>query len=514
MASLTWLGHAAFLLVSDEGKRIYVDPFLTGNPKTPESEKQPERGRHDRGHARPRRPRRRHGRALEGVPGGADRLPGRAEGLARRARARTSATSCPGLNKGGTQEIDGIHFTLVERLPLVELRRRRRTSGEACGIVIRLEGGRAIYFAGDTCVFGDMALIRRLYAPDFAVLPIGDHFTMGPREAAVALELLGNPPCIPCHWGTFPLLTGTPDAAAAPRRRARPSTSSSRAARSIARRDLLDRRLRPRRRAVGRRDPVEVPRRRLGRAVGASRASARSRRRRYANPRYGPGRARAARRGACRGRGGRRLTGADDGRDDRQLGVVDAAGGSATFTGRGVPRRGRAASAGPCFAAQGNILVSDETVDGARRGVRGRRPGRRSPSGCVGCLAAAQEAGGDRRGQQSAALLVVERDGGYAGLSDTARRPARRRPPERPVEELGRLLQAPRAALRQDAARTSGSTSTTRSPRSSQERLARLGFEGDLAEALRAWSGRENLEERVDGIERIDPVVLEELRRR
>ncbi len=80
-----------------------------------------------------------------------------------------------------------------------------------CGIVIRFERGRVIYFAGDTCVFGDMALIRRLHAPDYAVLPIGDHFTMGPTEAALALELLGNPPCIPSHWGTFPLLTGTPD---------------------------------------------------------------------------------------------------------------------------------------------------------------------------------------------------------------------------------------------------------------------------------------------------------------
>ena len=84
-------------------------------------------------------------------------------------------------------------------------------AGEACGFVVRLEGGRAIYFAGDTCVFGDMALIRRLYAPDYAVLPIGDFFTMSPREAALALELLGNPPCIPCHYGTFPVLSGTPD---------------------------------------------------------------------------------------------------------------------------------------------------------------------------------------------------------------------------------------------------------------------------------------------------------------
>jgi L-ascorbate metabolism protein UlaG (beta-lactamase superfamily) len=84
-------------------------------------------------------------------------------------------------------------------------------TGEACGIVLELEDGFRIYFAGDTNVFGDMSLIGRIYAPDLAVLPIGDHFTMGPREAAVALELLGVARCVPCHYGTFGLLTGTPD---------------------------------------------------------------------------------------------------------------------------------------------------------------------------------------------------------------------------------------------------------------------------------------------------------------
>ena len=90
--------------------------------------------------------------------------------------------------------------------------------GEAAGIVVRLEEGKTIYFAGDTCVFGDMALIARLHPLDVAVLPIGDWFTMGPAEAALALELLGNPRCVPSHYGTFPVLTGRPDelAAAAP----------------------------------------------------------------------------------------------------------------------------------------------------------------------------------------------------------------------------------------------------------------------------------------------------------
>jgi L-ascorbate metabolism protein UlaG (beta-lactamase superfamily) len=76
--------------------------------------------------------------------------------------------------------------------------------------VIEVEDGTKVYFAGDTCVFGDMQLIGRIYEPNVAVLPIGGHFTMDPREAAVALELLGNPRCVPCHWGTFPLLKGTP----------------------------------------------------------------------------------------------------------------------------------------------------------------------------------------------------------------------------------------------------------------------------------------------------------------
>jgi L-ascorbate metabolism protein UlaG (beta-lactamase superfamily) len=82
--------------------------------------------------------------------------------------------------------------------------------GEPCGIVVGADGKR-VYFAGDTCVFGDMQLIARLYSPDLAVLPIGDHYTMGPKEAALALELLAVKRCVPCHYGTFPPLVGRPD---------------------------------------------------------------------------------------------------------------------------------------------------------------------------------------------------------------------------------------------------------------------------------------------------------------
>jgi len=209
MATLTWLGHSAFLLESDEGKQIYVDPFLTGNPKTPEEHKNPD-----------------HVDVIAITHGHGDHV-GDAVALSKAfpdaqivamvelkgwlgAQGANVEGQLPGLNKGGTQEIDGIHFTMVNAFHSSSAP-DGSYAGEPAGIVIRLENGKALYFAGDTCVFGDMAIIRRLYAPDYAVLPIGDHYTMGPREAAYALELLGQPPCIPCHYGTFPLLTGTPE---------------------------------------------------------------------------------------------------------------------------------------------------------------------------------------------------------------------------------------------------------------------------------------------------------------
>jgi L-ascorbate metabolism protein UlaG (beta-lactamase superfamily) len=208
MANLTWLGHSAFRLDSDRGKRIYVDPFLNGNPKTPESEVTPERidiiaVTHG------------HGdhvgdtvaltKAFPGTPVIAQvELKGWLVGQG------AAMDELPGINKGGSREIDGIRFTLVNAFHSSSSNDGDYL-GEACGIIVRLEDGKAVYFAGDTCVFGDMALIAQIYEPDVAVLPIGDFFTMSPTEAAVALELLGNPRCVPCHWGTFPVLTGTPD---------------------------------------------------------------------------------------------------------------------------------------------------------------------------------------------------------------------------------------------------------------------------------------------------------------
>ncbi len=213
MASLTWLGHASFRIESDAGRRIYVDPWLTGNPMTPENERTPARVdvialTHGHGdHV---------GDAVElskAFPDAAILCQVELKGWLGGKGAMIEG-QVPGLNKGGSLEVDGVGFTLVNAFHSSSSGAGEYL-GEACGIVVRLERGRVIYFAGDTCVFGDMRLIAELHRPDYAVLPIGDHFTMGPREAAVALELLGNPVCIPCHYGTFPLLSGTPEELAA-----------------------------------------------------------------------------------------------------------------------------------------------------------------------------------------------------------------------------------------------------------------------------------------------------------
>ncbi len=204
--SLTWLGHAAFRIDTPGGKRVYVDPFLKGNPSCPDSEQQPERvdviaithGHSD--HV---------GDTVELSKSFEPEIVAQVELKGWLGGKGAKVGDMPGPNKGGTVEAAGVKFTLTNAF-------HSSSSddgdylGEACGIVVELEDGTKIYFAGDTCVFGDMQLIGRIYAPDLAVLPIGDHFTMSPKEASVALDLLGTKRCVPCHYGTFPILTGTP----------------------------------------------------------------------------------------------------------------------------------------------------------------------------------------------------------------------------------------------------------------------------------------------------------------
>ena len=204
-ASLTWLGHASFRIDSPNGKRIYVDPWVSG-PTCPAEEKEPERV------------------DIIAVTHGHGDHVGDVAALGKKHKPRLVAihelagwldgqgypdAAGGGMGKGGTVDVDGIKFTLTNAFHSSSTP-DGTYAGEPAGVVIALENGFTLYHAGDTCVFGDMQLIGRIYGPDLAILPIGDHYTMGPREAAVALELLGVKRCVPCHWGTFPFLTGTP----------------------------------------------------------------------------------------------------------------------------------------------------------------------------------------------------------------------------------------------------------------------------------------------------------------
>ena len=229
----------------------------------------------------------------------------------------------------------------------------------------------------------------------------------------------------------------------------------------------------------------------------------------YANPRYGPAGLALLREGLSAEEVVDRLTAADDGREQRQLGVVDGQGGSASFTGSECLdwAGGRT---GPCYAAQGNILVSGETVDAIAETFEATE-GNPLEERLLDCLDAAQAAGGDSRGQQSAALLVVEKDGGYANLSDVVF-DLRVDDHVRPLEEL-RRLHGLHVAIFGKTEKEEWLPVDQELAGELRERLARLGYEGELDDALSRWAGTENLEERVDGAEAIDPVVLEELRR-
>jgi uncharacterized Ntn-hydrolase superfamily protein len=229
----------------------------------------------------------------------------------------------------------------------------------------------------------------------------------------------------------------------------------------------------------------------------------------YANPRYGPAGLVLLREGLPADEVVRRLTEADDGRDHRQLGIVDGEGRSATYTGSECLdwAGGRT---GPGYAAQGNILVSAATVDALVETFESTA-GRPLAERLLDCLAAAQQAGGDRRGQQAAGLLVVQRDGGYAGLSDVVV-DLRVDDHERPIDELRRIHGIHELLFGQTPKEDWLDVDDTLA-RELGERLGRLRYEGELTDAFFRWAATENLEERVDGVERIDPVVLDELRR-
>jgi len=229
----------------------------------------------------------------------------------------------------------------------------------------------------------------------------------------------------------------------------------------------------------------------------------------YANPRYGPDGLTLLRDGKSPQETIDSLTAADKDRDHRQVGIVDAQGRGATFTGSSC-HDWAGGRTGDGYAAQGNILVSAATVDALATTFEANGH-LELPERLIECLAAAQAAGGDRRGQQSASLLVVEKNAGYANLSDTVV-DLRVDDHERPVAELRRIYALHRELFgvtpEEDWVNVDDALRAEL-----QERLTTLGYDGDLPVAFDDWAGAANLEERVNGVDRIDPIVLDALRR-
>lgn len=205
---LTWLGHATFRMETPAGKTVFVDPWIMGNPMCPQSEKDVKKAD-----------------VLLCTHGHGDHI-GDAVDIAKQHDPvivgiyelciwlqKKGAKQISPMNKGGTQTIGDIKVTMVHADHSCGIQDGDQIvyGGEACGFVIEFANGVKIYHAGDTNVFGDMQIIRDLYAPQIVMLPIGDHYTMSPREAAYACNLLQPKTVIPMHFGTFPLLTGTPD---------------------------------------------------------------------------------------------------------------------------------------------------------------------------------------------------------------------------------------------------------------------------------------------------------------
>jgi L-ascorbate metabolism protein UlaG (beta-lactamase superfamily) len=205
--AITWLGHSTFILTTPGGKRLIFDPWLTGNPSVPDALKKP--GKVDLilvSHG--------HGDHIDDLINVARDSGAPVVAMYELCEwlGRKGIQNVAPMNKGGSIEQLGLRITMTDA---------RHSSGyfadghmvymgEPAGFVVKLEDGLTIYFAGDTCLFGDMKLIGELYKPSIAFLPIGDRFTMDPVAAAKACEFLGVRQVVPMHWGTFPLLTGTP----------------------------------------------------------------------------------------------------------------------------------------------------------------------------------------------------------------------------------------------------------------------------------------------------------------
>lgn len=207
--SVTWLGHSTVLITTSKGTTILIDPFIEHNPKYPKGYKLPEKidllllthGHMDH--------------IADAVPVAKKHGPtvfAMAE-LAGWVQSKGIQASV-GMNIGGSHRHADVLFTLTEARHSSGITDGDQTiyGGEPAGFVIAIDNGPVLYHAGDTGVFSDMQLIRELHRPEVAMLPMGDHYTMGPKGAALAAKYLGVKSVLPIHFGTFPALTGTPAA--------------------------------------------------------------------------------------------------------------------------------------------------------------------------------------------------------------------------------------------------------------------------------------------------------------
>jgi L-ascorbate metabolism protein UlaG (beta-lactamase superfamily) len=204
---ITWLGHATVLIETAKGTRILIDPFIAHNPKYPGGYNLPTKIHYillTHGHSD-------HISDVVDVAAKHDSTVVAIYELAAYVEGKGVKTTI-GMNLGGTVQLDDVAATMVEAKHSAGAKDELGTHyvGIATGYVLTIADGPVLYHAGDTAVFGDMKLIGELYSPTIAILPIGGHYTMGPREAAFAARLLGATTILPLHFGTFPPLIGTP----------------------------------------------------------------------------------------------------------------------------------------------------------------------------------------------------------------------------------------------------------------------------------------------------------------